>query len=60
VLIYLSLDEHRAEIVADRKINEKVEAEIWGEAMSVLIEAVKDGRPGEGLALAVEKVGAVL
>ena len=60
VLIYLSLDEHRAEIVADRAIAEKVEPEVWGEAMAVLVDEVKQGRPGEGLALAVEKVGAVL
>lgn len=60
VLIYLSLDEHRAEIVADSAINEKVEADIWGCAMAALIDAVRDGRPGEGMAAAVEQVGAVL
>ena len=60
VLIYLSLVERRAEIVADRAIAEKVEPEIWGEAMAVLVDEVKQGRPGAGLTLAVEKVGAVL
>lgn len=60
VLIYLSLEEHRAEIVADRAITGKVEPEVWGEAMAVLIDEVKQGRPGQGLALAVEQVGAVL
>jgi putative membrane protein len=60
VLIYLSLEERRAEIVADRAIAEKVEGEVWGEAMAVLVDEVKQGRPGQGLALAVEKVGAVL
>jgi putative membrane protein len=60
VLIYLSLEERRAEIVADRAIAEKVEGEVWGEAMAVLVDEVKQGRPAEGLALAVEKVGAVL
>ncbi len=60
VLIYLSLDERRAEIVADRAIVEKVEPECWGEAMAVLVDEVKQGRPGQGMALAVEKVGAVL
>ena len=60
VLIYLSLEERRAEIVADRAIAEKVEPEVWGEAMAVLVDEVKQGRPGAGLALAVEKVGAVL
>lgn len=60
VLIYLSLDEHRAEIVADRAINEKVAPELWGDAMIALIDHVRAGRPGEGLAEAVRQVGAVL
>ncbi len=60
VLVYLSLAEHRAEIVADRAITEKVEAEVWGEAMAALVAEVKAGRPGEGLAKAVERIGAVL
>lgn len=60
VLIYLSLDEHRAEIVADRAINEKVEAQAWGDAMVALIDHVRAGRAGEGLAEAVRQVGVVL
>ena len=46
-------------LVADEAIHSKVEPEIWGEAMTVLVEHVKDGRPGEGMALAVEKIGGV-
>jgi len=60
ILVYLSLAEHRAEIVADRAITEQVEPEVWGEAMALLIDEVKAGRPGDGLAKAVEKIGAVL
>ena len=60
VLLYLSLDEHRAELVADRAINGKVAPEAWGEAMAALIEAIRDGRPGEGLAAEVRQVGAIL
>ncbi|HYI47471.1 MAG TPA: hypothetical protein VEX35_03305 [Allosphingosinicella sp.] len=60
VLLYLSLDEKRAEIVADKAINDLVEPEVWGEAMEVLIDEVKAGRPGPGLALAIERIGAVL
>ena len=60
VLLYLSLLEHRAEIVADKAIAEKTAPEDWGEAMAVLIAEVKAGRAGEGMALAVEKIGAVL
>jgi putative membrane protein len=60
VLLYLSLHEHRAEIVADEAIHSKVEPEVWGDAMAVLIENVKAGRPGEGMAKAVEQIGLVL
>jgi putative membrane protein len=60
VVLYLSLLERRAEIVADEAIHSRVEPEIWGEAMAELIAKVKEGRPGEGMALAVGKIGAVL
>ena len=60
VLLYLSLLEHRAEIVADEAIHSKVTPDVWGEAMAALIENVKAGRPGLGMALAVEKIGEVL
>lgn len=60
VLLYLSLAERRAEIVADHAIHSKVEADVWGEAMAALVEQVKAGRPGEGMVQAVEKIGAVL
>ncbi len=59
ILLYLSLAEHRAEIVADEAIHSKVEPEVWGEAMAALIEEVKAGRPGEGMARAVERIGGV-
>jgi len=60
VLLYLSLAEHRAEIVTDAAIHAKVRPEVWGEAMAALIDAVRDNRPGEGLAAAVGRIGAVL
>lgn len=60
VLLYLSLREHRAEIVADHAIASQVEPDVWADAMAVLIENVKAGRPGEGMARAVEAIGTVL
>jgi putative membrane protein len=60
VLLYLSLRERRAEIVADEAIAGKVAAEVWGEAMAHLVTEVKAGRPGSGMAKAVERIGAVL
>lgn len=60
VLLYLSLREHRAEIVADEAIVTKVAPDVWGEAMADLIEEVKAGRPGAGMAKAVARIGTVL
>lgn len=60
VLLYLSVLERRAEIIADEAIHSKVEPEVWGDAMVALIDKVKEGRPGEGMALAVERIGEVL
>lgn len=60
ILLYLSLAEHRAEIVADRAIAERAEPEIWGEAMDALIGEVKEGRPGEGMVQAVDRIGTLL
>jgi putative membrane protein len=60
ILIYLSLAEHRAEIVADEAIATKVPAEVWGDAMAAMLAELKRDRLADGLIAAVDKVGAVL
>jgi len=60
ILLYLSLYEHRAEIVADAAIHSKVAPEVWGDAMGDLVTHVRQGRAGEGMAAAVARMGAVL
>ncbi len=60
ILLYLSMREHRAEIVADNAIVEKVQPEVWGDAMVALIDLVREGKPGEGMAEAVRQMGVVL
>ncbi len=60
VLLYLSMREHRAEIVADEAIATRVPAEIWGEAMVDMLAEVSRGRVAEGLAAGVRDVGKVL
>ncbi|WP_374527958.1 TPM domain-containing protein [Novosphingobium sp.] len=60
ILIYLSLGEHRAEIVADEAIASKVAPEVWGDAMAAMLAHLRYNRIGDGLVAAVEKVGAVL
>ena len=60
ILIYLSMHEHRAEIVADEAIASEVEPEVWGEAMAAMLERIKVGHLAEGMAAGVAKVGEVL
>lgn len=60
VLLYLSMREHRAEIVADEAIASKVAPEIWGDAMVALLSHVKAGNIGAGVAEAVSQMGVVL
>jgi putative membrane protein len=60
VLIFASIAERYAEIVADSGINAKVGSEVWQAAIDVMISAIKDGRPGDGFVAAIERCGAVL
>ncbi|PKP65669.1 MAG: hypothetical protein CVT85_05260 [Alphaproteobacteria bacterium HGW-Alphaproteobacteria-7] len=60
VMIYLSMREHRAEIVADESIAAVVSAEVWGEAMGDMLIEIRKGRIAEGLAVGIGDVGFVL
>lgn len=60
ILIYLSMAERRAEIVADEAILKVTDDHAWGEAMTALITEVREGRPGDGICAAIERVGVVL
>jgi putative membrane protein len=60
VLIYLSMAEHRAEIVADEAIAGQVPPETWGAAMVDMLAEIRQGRIAEGMAEGVKDVGAVL
>jgi putative membrane protein len=60
VLLYLSLDEHLAEIVADEAIHARVPPERWGDAMAALVDRVRAGQPGAGMAAAVTAIGGIV
>jgi putative membrane protein len=60
ILIYLSMAERRAEIVADEAITGVTTPDTWGEAMAALLVEVKAGRVAEGMVAAIERVGVVL
>ena len=60
VLIYVSLREHRAQIVADAAIADKVDPEVWGAAMVDMLREIKQGQLGAGIAAGVRDVGEIL
>lgn len=60
VLIFVSVAERYAEIVADSGINAKVAPAVWQDAVDAALEAIKDGRIGDGLVAAVGRCGTVL
>jgi len=60
VLIYLSMGEHRAEIIGDDAITAVTSPETWGEARVALLTEVKAGRPADGIVAAVDLIGTVL
>ncbi len=60
ILIYLSMREHRAEIVADESIASRVDSSVWGDAMAAMLTELKQGRTADAMIAAVERVGAVL
>ncbi len=60
VLIFAAAAERYAEVVADSVINAKVTPDAWVDAVAAMVEAIKDGRPGDGFVAAVELCGAEL
>lgn len=60
ILIYISLAEHVAEIIADEAIHGKVAPAVWGDAMADLIAEVRQGRLADGIIAAVRDVGVIL
>lgn len=60
VLVFVSLAEHHAEIVADVGIAAKVDQATWDKAMAALVGEIRQGRLAEGLVGAVDAVGGVL
>jgi len=60
VLIFVSLAEHYARIVADRGVASKVGQAQWQEAIDALTPHMRDGRIAAGFIAAIERCGAVL
>ena len=60
VLIFVSLAERYARIIADDGIAEKVQGAEWQAAIDALIGHMREGRIAQGFVAAIERCGAVL
>jgi putative membrane protein len=60
VLIFVSLEERLAEIIADEGIASRVEPAVWAQAMAALVDGMRRDDPGSGFAEAVGLCGDVL
>lgn len=60
VLIYVSVAERYAEIIADTAIDAKVEKGTWQAIVDDLTQNIAAGRPGDGFVHAVDRSGALL
>lgn len=60
VLIFVSLAERYAEIVADAGINAKVPQDLWDSIVAGLLEDARNGRLADGFVSAVAEVGTLL
>jgi putative membrane protein len=60
VLIFVALEERRAEILADEGIASRVDPGVWREAVGALVAGMRRGAPAEGFTAAIGLCGAVL
>jgi len=60
ILIFVSLFEHRVEVVGDAEINARVEPDDWAYVVEDILLGIKSGRLSNGLASAIERCGNLL
>lgn len=60
VLIYVAAAERYAEIIADIGVADRAGPAVWQEIIAELIEAIRAGKPADGLVRAVGRAGVIL
>jgi putative membrane protein len=60
VLIYVSVFERRVWVLGDRGINAAIPEAQWNGVVATIVQAIKEGRPAEGICRAVGEVGKIL
>jgi len=60
ILLFLSLMERKAVVLADESISKKMPVETWKQICQEMVEGIQKGDTGAGMVRAVEKCGEVL
>jgi len=60
ILLFVSLFEHRVEVVGDTHINESVEPEDWAHVVADVLHGIKAGSLADGLVKAIDRCGDLL
>lgn len=60
ILIMLSLKERKVQVLADKKINDKVTQDTWSKAVEIIVNNIKQNNQAQGIIQAVEFVGNIL
>jgi putative membrane protein len=60
VLIFVSVAERYAQILADAGINQRVTPEVWQQAIKALLGGIAAGGPADGFVAAIEQCASVL
>ncbi len=60
ILIFVSLFEHRVEVVGDSGINARVEPDDWVHVVEDILKGIRDGEMADGLVSAVQRCGSLL
>ena len=60
ILLYVSLLEHRVEVLADRGINERVEPGTWDGVVRSVLQGIRERRAEEGIVDAIRLCGDIL
>ena len=60
VLLYLSVAERMAELIADEAIHSRTDPDDWASAMAALVEHARQGRVADGMVGAIDAIGPLL
>ena len=60
ILIFVSVFERRAYVLADQGINAKVSTDTWRQVVDLVVQGIRESQPAEGICRAVTRCGELL